>query len=156
MQKSAWKGVSFGLASGVMTTLGMMVGVDATTNSKLAVLASIMAIAIADSFSDSVGIHISEESEGKSRRDVWMATVFTLISKFAFAMSFTVPVILFDLRTAVAISVAWGLFLIAVFSYINAIKTGKRPIKEVMENVGIVLGVVAVTYFAGRALAKLY
>jgi len=66
--KGAWKGISFGLASGVITTLGMMVGIDATTNSRLAVLASILAIAIADSFSDSVGIHISEESEGKKSK----------------------------------------------------------------------------------------
>jgi len=154
--KGAWKGISFGLASGVITTLGMMVGIDATTNSKLAVLASILAIAIADSFSDSVGIHISEESEGKNPKEVWTATLFTLISKFTFAMSFTIPVLLLDLSEAIVASVLWGFALIAGFSYFNARQNRRNPAKEVAENTGIAMAVITVTYIAGKTLARLY
>ena len=55
-------GFSFGLTSGIITTLGLMVGLHAGTHSRLAVIGGILTIAIADAFSDALGIHISEES----------------------------------------------------------------------------------------------
>ncbi|MEM4263494.1 MAG: hypothetical protein QW666_01185, partial [Candidatus Woesearchaeota archaeon] len=55
------KGFGFGLTSGVITTLGLIVGLDASTQSRFAVLAGIFAIAISDACSDALGMHISEE-----------------------------------------------------------------------------------------------
>ena len=57
-------GLSFGITSGIITTLGLMVGLHSGTHSKVTVIGGILTIAIADSFSDALGIHISEESEG--------------------------------------------------------------------------------------------
>ena len=56
-------GFSFGLTSGIITTLGLMVGLHYGTGSKLVVLGGILTIAIADAFSDALGIHMAEESE---------------------------------------------------------------------------------------------
>ena len=56
------KGLGFGLTSGVITTLGLIVGLDASTGSRFAILAGILAIAVSDSLSDALGMHISEES----------------------------------------------------------------------------------------------
>ena len=50
MKTSTIKGVSFGLTSGIITTLGMMVGLNFSTGSKLVVLGGILTIAIADAF----------------------------------------------------------------------------------------------------------
>lgn len=65
MRHSLKVGFSFGITSGILTTLGLMVGLSSGTNLKLAVVGGILTIAIADSFSDTMGIHISEESENK-------------------------------------------------------------------------------------------
>ena len=58
MKESVKKGFGFWLTSGVITTLGMMVGLNASTGSRTAVIGGIIAIAIADAFSDAVGMHI--------------------------------------------------------------------------------------------------
>ena len=50
MKRSIRKGLGFGLNSGVITTLGMMVGLSASTQSRIAVIGGIIAIAIADAF----------------------------------------------------------------------------------------------------------
>ena len=42
MKRSIKKGLGFGLASGVITTLGMMVGLNASTGSKLAIIGGII------------------------------------------------------------------------------------------------------------------
>ncbi|MCB7130183.1 MAG: hypothetical protein J3T61_11670 [Candidatus Brocadiales bacterium] len=56
-------GLSFGLTSGIIMTLGVVVGLHAGTHSKIAVLGGILIIAIADASSDALGIHIAEEFE---------------------------------------------------------------------------------------------
>jgi len=114
VKRSIKKGFGFGLTSGVITTLGMMVGLNASTKSKLAVIGGIIAIAIADAFSDAAGIHIAEESENRHcAREIWEATLSTFFSKFLFALTFVVPVLVFELDAAIWVSIVWGLTLIS-------------------------------------------
>jgi VIT1/CCC1 family predicted Fe2+/Mn2+ transporter len=118
MKHSLKVGFSFGLTSGIITTLGLIVGLNAGTHSQLAVIGGILTIAIADAFSDALGIHISEESEGKhTEKEIWQSTASTFLSKFVFASTFIIPVLLFNLSTAIIISIIWGLFLLSIFSF---------------------------------------
>lgn len=157
MKTSIKKGLGFGLTSGVMTTLGMMVGLSASTHSKIAVLGGIIAISIADAFSDAVGMHISEESENvHSTRDIWEATLSTLISKFVFALSFVVPVLFLDLEPAILLSICWGMLLVTLFSWYMGKQQGVRILQVVLEHVAIVILVIVITHYVGGWVATLY
>lgn len=140
-----------------MTTLGMMVGLSASTHSKIAVLGGIIAISIADAFSDAVGMHISEESENvHSTRDIWEATLSTLISKFVFALSFVVPVLFLDLEPAILLSICWGMLLVTLFSWYMGKQQGVRILQVVLEHVAIVILVIVITHYVGGWVATLY
>ena len=65
MKHSIKVGFSFSLTSGIVTTLGLMVGLNSSTNSKLAVVGGILTIAIPDALSDARGIHVTEEVQNK-------------------------------------------------------------------------------------------
>ncbi|HDL10257.1 MAG TPA: hypothetical protein ENG39_03235 [Candidatus Omnitrophica bacterium] len=118
MKHSIKIGFSFGLTSGIITTLGLMVGLHSGTHSRLAVVGGVLTIAIADAFSDALGIHISEESEIKhTEKEIWISTISTFLSKLIFASSFLIPVILLPLSSAVVVSILWGFLLLGVFSY---------------------------------------
>jgi VIT1/CCC1 family predicted Fe2+/Mn2+ transporter len=118
MRHSLKIGFSFGTTSGIITTLGLMIGLHSGTHSQIAVLGGIFTIAIADAFSDALGIHISEESEDKhSAREIWESTLFTFISKLFFALTFVIPVLLFELTAAMWVSIAWGLVILSILSY---------------------------------------
>lgn len=148
-------GLSFGLTSAVITTLGLIVGLNATTNSEITVLGGIFIIAIADAFSDALGIHISQESEcTHTAQEVWMATFSTFLAKFIFAMTFAIPVLLapslINLSTAIIIDVIWGLLLLAIFSYRLAIRSKTNPVEVVGEHLGTAVIVIAATYFIGN------
>ena len=154
MKRSIKKGFGFGLTSGVITTLGMMVGLNASTHSKIAVIGGIIAIAIADAFSDAMGIHIAEESENRhSTREIWEATFSTWVSKFFVALSFVVPVMVLKLDVAIAVSVIWGLTLIIIFSYHMATQQAVKPHKVVLEHVTIVVLVIIMTHYVGKWIA---
>jgi VIT1/CCC1 family predicted Fe2+/Mn2+ transporter len=157
MKESIKKGLGFGLTSGVITTLGMMVGLNASTGSRTAVLGGIIAIAIADAFSDAVGMHISEEAQDHhSTREVWEATFSTLLSKFLFALTFVVPVLVFQLSTAIFVSVCWGASLVVIFSWHLARVQDSKIYRVVLEHVAIVGLVIIITHYVGRWIATLY
>ena len=110
-------GFSFGVTSGIITTLGLMVGLHSSTHSKFVVIGGILIIAIADAFSDAFGIHISEETENKhTSREVWESTIYTFLSKFLFSLSFIVPILLLELSIAIAVSIIWGLLILSILS----------------------------------------
>jgi len=155
MNHSLKIGFSFGLTSGIITTLGLMVGLNAGTHSKLVVLGGILTIAIADAMSDALGIHVSEESEGEhSHKEVWQSTLATFFTKFIFALTFVVPVLLFELSTAVVVAVIWGLLCLGVLSFYIA-KKGEK-LKVILEHILIAVVVILATHFVGKGIAGLF
>lgn len=147
-------GVSFGLTSGVITTLGLMVGLHSGTNSRVAVLGGILTIAIADAFSDALGMHVCEESENAhTTKEVWESTIITFVSKFFFASIFIIPVLLLNLTTAIVVSVVTGLLIIAVASYYIAKTQDATPWKVIAEHLVIASAVIVITHYVGELVA---
>lgn len=154
MNHSVKVGFSFGTASGIITTLGLMVGLHAGTHSKLAVLGGIITIAIADAFSDALGIHISEESEEKHKpQEIWQSTIATFLSKFICASLFIMPVLIFDLWKAIVVSVIFGLVALAVISFIIAKRQHANPWPAVFEHLVIASIVITITHLVGDWVA---
>ncbi len=154
MKHSLKTGFSFGLTSGIITTLGLMVGLHSSTHSKIVVIGGILVIAIADALSDAMGIHISEESENKhSTREIWESTISTFLSKFVFALTFVIPILLFPLNTAIIISVIWGLSVITIFSWYIARGEGAKTYKVVSEHLFIAILVIIATHYVGKWVA---
>ena len=156
MKDSLRTGISFGMTSAVITTLGLIIGLHSGTHSKIVVLAGILTIAIADAFSDALGIHVSEEAENEhTTGQIWAATISTFLAKFLFAMTFVLPVILFTLTTALVISLIWGLSILSVFSYIIAKSQNEPPWKIVGEHLIIAIVVIGITHWVGDWIGKL-
>ncbi len=114
------------------------------------VLAGILTIAIADAFSDALGIHISEEADNThTAKQIWGATIATFLTKFLVAMTFVVPVLLLSLSTAIVVNLIWGMSILSVLSYIIAKSQGEPPWKVVGEHLLIAIVVIAVTHWVG-------
>ena len=154
MKDSLRINITFGLTSAVITTLGLMVGLHSGTHSKTVVVVGILIIAIADAFSDALGIHVSEESENThTLKEIWASTIATFLAKFLFALTFAVPVIALPLWTAIIVSLLWGLTLLTVLSYTMAKSKGEAPWKIVTQHVLIALAVIGITHWVGDWVA---
>ena len=148
-------GFSFGITSGIITTLGLMVGLNSGTHSQISVIGGILTIAIADSFSDALGIHISEESEGKhSEKEIWQSTITTFIAKFVFASLFILPVLLFELSTAIIVSIILGLSLLAILSFLLSQKQSTNAWQVVLEHLAVAVVVIILAHYAGVWIAS--
>ncbi len=157
LKHSIRMGFSFGFTSAIITTLGLMVGLNAGTHSTLVVIGGIVTIGIADAFSDALGMHIAEESQNEhTSREIWAATISTFLTKFIFAMVFVLPVLMLNLENAIIASIAIGLVLLAFFSYILAKAQDESPVKIIGEHVGIAIAVIAISQVVGDFIATVF
>jgi vacuolar iron transporter family protein len=151
MRLSYKKGFSFGLTSGIITTLGLMVGLYASTSSKMVVLGGILTIAVADSLSDALGIHMSEESvRENTHKQVWESTIAAFLTKFLFALTFVIPVLFLELQVAVIVAIVWGLASLIFINYFIAKDKGEKFWVLALEHVSIAALVIVATYFIGK------
>ncbi|MDX1519605.1 MAG: hypothetical protein R3318_05735 [Gammaproteobacteria bacterium] len=143
-------GLYFGFTSGVITTLGLIVGLHSGTHSLTAVVGGIVLIAIADAASDATGIHLSKEADpGASLRTVWLATFATFFSKFVISMTFLPPVLLLPLNTAILVAILWGLVIIITLSFFIARNQQTPALPVIIEHCVITLAVIAISHYVG-------
>lgn len=150
MNHSIKVGFSFGLTSAIITTLGLIVGLEAGTSSRLAVIGGVITIAIADAFSDALGIHVSEESENKhTTKEIWMSTISTFLTKSIFALIFIIPLLIFTLSTAIIVNIIFGFILMSIFSYILAKQQDSKPWHIIGKHLLIAIVVITITHYLG-------
>ena len=157
IRKSFTTGVGFGLTSGIITTLGLMVGLYSGTQSESVVVSGILIIAFTDALSDALGMHISQEADkANTHKEVWESTFATFFTKLIIALTFVVPVLLLELPMAIIISIIWGVSLISLFSALLARQNKQKAWGVVSEHVIIVLLVVIATYYIGEGIAVIF
>ncbi|MCK4396188.1 hypothetical protein KAW96_06290 [candidate division WOR-3 bacterium] len=152
--------ISFGLTTAVITSLGVIVGMHSATSSKLAVVAGVIVVAIADGLSDALGLHTSEEAEvenGNAKhtpKELWLTTLFTFISVSGFSLTFVIPILLLPLRTAVIIAIVWGILLLTLLNLYIAKIRKENPAKIIFEHILLTLLVVTISYWVGSIVNK--
>lgn len=153
MKNSIKTGLGFGLTSGIITTIGLMIGLYAGTKSIAVIVGGIFVIAIADSLSDAMGIHMVTEVDRKnSHRQIWESTISTFLFKLISTLSFIIPFLFLQVSTAIIVGIVWGVTLISVFSYYIAISKKKSPYRTIAEHLFITFIVIILTYHLGKII----
>ena len=133
---------SFGMTSATVTDLALIVGLNQTANAKMSIIAAILIIALADNISDSLGIHIFQESERVERKEIWLSTATNFITRILVSLTFMLLVILLPMNLAVISSIVWGVLLLSLLSYTIAKEEGANPSLEVIKHLGIAILVI--------------
>ena len=144
---------SFGATSAIITNLALICGLDTVSNAKRAIVGGILVIALADNFSDSMGIHVFQESEGLGDKEVWFSTATNFFTRVVVSLSFILLILALPLRMAVPCAVIWGLSLLAVMSYAIARDRGVDPRREMLIHVCMAVFVITTSHFVGNFLA---
>ena len=148
--KGARTGIFFGATSGVITTIGLITGLSAGTNSLVAVLGGILVVAVADAMSDALGIHIAQEADPESTKEhIWAATIWTFLTKLVVALSFALPLIWLPLQVAVAVAIGWGFLVITLLSAYLARAQRVAALPIIAEHLGIAMVVVTISHYIG-------
>ena len=143
---------SFGSTSAIITNLALMAGLHSEANAKVSILGGILVVALADNISDSFGIHIYQESEKIETREVWTSTITNFLSRIIVSLSFVGLIVLLPLNTAICASLAWGLGLLAVISYIVAKNEDSNPYLSILTHLLIAVAVIFLSNLLGDLL----
>lgn len=155
--KGTRTGIFFGATSGVITTIGLIVGLYSGTRSLVAVLGGIFVVAVADAMSDAMGIHLAQEADPDSNEEhIWAATISTFLTKLFVASTFSLPLLWLPLQTAVFVAVGWGLTVITLLSFYLARTQRVAVLPVVSEHVAIAIIVIAISYFIGDWVQKVF
>jgi hypothetical protein len=97
-----------GFASGIITALGLMVGLQSGTQSQHAVLGGIIILALADAFSDGYGEYLAERTENiQSTWQVWKASLVAFSSVFFCIVQFIIPILFINLEYAIFLCIIY-------------------------------------------------
>lgn len=128
---------SFGATAAIVTSIGLIVGLDAATATKATILSGLLIVAIADNLTDSLSIHIYQESEQLEPRAAFRATLINFAARLGLSLSFVLLMVILPLRVAVVASILWGLLLLTGLSCVLA-RTRKLPVlPEIAKHVAV-------------------
>lgn len=157
MRRSYKSGLGFGLTSGILTPLGLTVGLYSSTYNTCIIIAGIITISITDAFSDALGIHVSKEAGNEySAKEIWEATIVTFLTKFFVGLTFIIPFLLFNVHKALVASIVWSILLLGSFSFHIALTRNEWPLQAVLEHLLIGTIVVLITYYVPQIVQQTF
>jgi VIT1/CCC1 family predicted Fe2+/Mn2+ transporter len=147
---------SFGATSAIVTSLAFIVGLSRNVNPKLTIIGSLLVIAVADNISDSLGIHIYQESDLKKPKIVTVSTFSNFLTRFLVMLVFILLVAFLPIEYSVIFSIAWGISLLAVLSYLIAKEQKVNPYLAILQHVAIAILVIVVSSFLSGWITSIF
>jgi len=152
-----WKVVrkfSYGGTAAIVTSVGLIVGFNAAAAQKGTLVGGLLIIAIADNLTDSLSIHVYQESELLPGRTAFTETVTNFAARLGLALSFVLLVALASLTVAAIVSVVWGLLLLVTLTSLVAKERGVNVLPELGKHVVVACAVIVVSVVIGSLVPK--
>lgn len=143
---------SFGGTSAIITNISLIVGL----NSKSNIIGGLLVIALADNISDSLGIHIYQESETRRGSSNLLSTISNFTVRLLVSLTFILIILLLPIYPAQIIAVIWGIILLSFMTYLIARANKVNPIFEVVRHLAIAVVVITASKFIGDEIRNLF
>lgn len=149
--KPSW--ISFGGTAAIVTSMGLILGLDAAASSTQSITGVLLIVALADNLSDSLSVHVYQEAERLESREAFRSTLANFVTRLLVALSFVVLVITLPRDSLVAVTLAWGFLLLALLTFRIARARGARVGKEIAKHVVIAAIVIVTSRWLGTWIA---
>jgi VIT1/CCC1 family predicted Fe2+/Mn2+ transporter len=141
--------LSFGSPAAIATGMGLIVGLNAATAVKSTIVTSLLILGIADNLTDSLSVHIYQESERLPERSAFRTTVANFFARFLISTTFIIILLLLPVSTAIPVSLVWGFVLLSVLSYFLARTRGVGAVAEILKHCAVAFVVIAISRAIG-------
>jgi VIT1/CCC1 family predicted Fe2+/Mn2+ transporter len=143
------RALSYGGTAAIVTSMGLIVGLRAGAASRSALVSSLLLVALADNLTDSLAIHVYQESEHLDGRRAFRATVGNFLVRFFVAMSFVLLVLALPSAYLVPLTLGWGMVLLSTLTWLVARSRGAPPFVEVAKHLALAVVVIGVSRAIG-------
>lgn len=148
--------ISYGATAAVVTSMALISGLDAANATKPIIVSALLIAALADNLTDSLSIHIFQESEQLAEKDAFFGTLTNFFARLLLCLSFVLLVGLCPLVHAAKGAVVWGVLLLAGLTTMVARERKVKPVPEVAKHLlvaaAIIVASVAIGHWIGMVL----
>ncbi len=148
--------ISYGGATAIVTNMALIVGLNGVIAAKAGIIGALLVVAVADNLTDSLSIHIYQESERLAELRAVTATLTNFATWFIVFTSFVLIVLLLPIDTAIALSLAWGLALLVALACLLAKATRASIASEIGKHVAMAIMVIFVSRAIGIWIAAYF
>jgi len=141
--------ISFGAVSAIVTSVGLIFGFGAAEFSKPTIIAGLLIAGLADNLTDSLSIHIYQESEKLEQRTAFVATLGNFVVRLFISLSFIVFVLAFSMANAIAAALTWGVLLLIGLTWAVARSRAASVSMEILKHLSVAGVVVGVSHITG-------
>jgi len=140
---------SYGGTAGIVTSLALIIGLDAATATEATIVSGLLIVAIADNLTDALSIHVYQESERLEDREAFKSTLTNVGTRMFVSLTFVLLVVVLPIASAVVVSVIWGFSLLIALTYILARERRGNVAFEIAKHVSVALVVILVSKAIG-------
>jgi VIT1/CCC1 family predicted Fe2+/Mn2+ transporter len=144
--------LSFGTPAGITSSMALVVGLDAATAGPTAIVGSFLIAGLADNLTDSLSVHIYQETERLAERQAFRTTIANFIARFGVSVSFVLLFLILPAPVAIPASVIWGFLLLSGLSYLLAKARHVGPLSEICKHASVAIAVIAISKAIGFAI----
>ena len=137
--------ISFGGTAAIVTSMALIVGLDAANAGRAAMLSALLIAAVADNLTDSLSVHMYQESERLEEKEAYIGTLSNFATRFIVCLSFVLIVALFRAHAAAVGGIVWGMLLLTVLNYILARHRNVGAISELWKHLAVALVIIFVS-----------
>jgi len=142
--------VAFGATAGVVTSMALVTGLGAAGAARRTIVSALLIAALADNLTDSLSVHIYQESERLEKREAFVGTVTNFAARLVLCLSFVLLVTMFSAPAATIASLIWGISLLATLTWMLARERKISPAKEAAKHIIVALVVIAASRGIGE------
>jgi hypothetical protein len=145
--------ISFGGTAAIVTSMALIAGLEAANAGRASVISALLIAAVADNLTDSLSVHMYQESERFERKDAFIGTLTNFGTRFVVCLSFVLIVAMIPKRFVVVGALAWGMSLLAILTCILARHRHVSALSEVAKHLGVAVSVIVVSTGVGQWIA---
>jgi VIT1/CCC1 family predicted Fe2+/Mn2+ transporter len=146
--------LSFGGTAALVTSMGLIVGLDASAAPRSTVLGSLLIVALADNLTDALGVHIYQESERLPEREALRTTFGNFVTRLCTALTF-VAIVVATPSLAIPLSLIWGFLLLGALSYLIAKERGVSATPEILRHFTVAGVVMVASKLIGAGISEM-
>ena len=141
--------ISYGGSAAIATSMALVSGLGAAGATKPVVASALLIAALADNLTDSLSIHIFQESEQLDQKEAFAGTVSNFVTRLLVCLSFILLVWLLPVSVALGLIIAWGMLLLAALTFLVARGRKVGAFLEVVKHLLVAASVVVVSKAIG-------
>jgi VIT1/CCC1 family predicted Fe2+/Mn2+ transporter len=145
--------ISFGGTAAIVTSMALIAGLDAAHAGKASLVSALLIAAVADNLTDSLSVHMYQESQRLEQREVFVGTVTNFATRLMVCFSFVLMVALLPAHVAAMWGLAWGISLLTVLTYILARYRNVSALSEIAKHLTVAVAIILVSQRIGHWIA---